>query len=129
MALMKFREENHVKWMGVRPAHDGTQVLAHTTGVGGTAPILYTVPAGMTLFITHLCVSFYAAGAGTWHARVNPGGVSVYLAMGLVIAGSQLAPIPLNYWPPIELEETRTLSLVLGAGMGSTYLCMHGWVE
>ena len=63
MALMRFRESNHVKWRGVRPAHDGTQVLGYAVIAGATA-VVYAVPAGQTGFVTFFSLSSISGAVG-----------------------------------------------------------------
>jgi len=47
MSAMSYREDNKVLWRGVRPAHNGTQILESTVATNETV-VLYTVSAGMT---------------------------------------------------------------------------------
>ena len=70
MAIMKFREKNRVKWMGVRPAHDGEQVTPAGSANNATV-IVYTVPAGKTLYITHYAVQCTPNLAGSGYFAIR----------------------------------------------------------
>jgi len=50
MALMKFREPNQVKWVGVRPGHNGTQII-RSQGADNATVELYLVPVGQTFYL------------------------------------------------------------------------------
>jgi len=52
MSLMNFREPNQVKWVGVRPAHNGEQIIRSGSITGGTY-LLYTVPSGKVFYLTY----------------------------------------------------------------------------
>jgi len=63
MAAMAFREPNQVKWMGIRPGHNGTQVVALNTATNAEV-LLYTVTAGKTLFLVSASVGWTGGGSG-----------------------------------------------------------------
>lgn len=51
MAEMTYREGDRTKWVGVRPAHEGTQIAKSATATNGTT-LLHTVTAGKIFFLT-----------------------------------------------------------------------------
>ena len=57
------REPNQVKWVGVRPGHNGEQINRCNTVDNGTV-ILYTVPADKLLLIHYHYASGFAAANG-----------------------------------------------------------------
>ena len=130
MALMKFREENHVKWMGVRPGHDGAQVLERASANNGVT-ILYTVPAGSTFYLCHAWLDVDAVAAGS----VN---LSIYNDVPAIWRLLYVSSVPIttnrligegSFFPPIELPAAysiRVESTVLNCIARSF---IYGWVE
>ena len=51
MSAMSFREPNEIRWIGVRPAHKGTQVIKDGTANNNTV-IIHTVSTGKTFYLT-----------------------------------------------------------------------------
>ena len=62
MAVTVHREPNRVKWIGVRPGHEGEQILKSATVVNGNAT-LYTVPADKLLLLFNWGFSAGASAA------------------------------------------------------------------
>jgi len=130
MALMKFREPNQVKWQGVRPAHNGTQVLETDVVVSGTK-ILYTVAAGKILYLTHAYLGvglITAIGIGyLWIRDSTP--TNLYL-LGVVrsITDTPSGPSFPCYWPPIEIPATYDIAVIATANL-EIHATIHGWVE
>jgi hypothetical protein len=60
---MAFREPNEVRWVGVRPAHKGTQVLINGSSVNQVTTI-YTVSAGKTLYINSYMLGVSSVATG-----------------------------------------------------------------
>jgi len=130
MALMKFREANHVLRVGVRPGHDGTQIYYHVLAnlIGRTA--LMPVHASLTRYITYYYMSTTpnnalnaelelrnAVPATVWwicYARSRVG----YL--GQTISGS--------FWPPLEVPSDWTIDVNLSAAQAVT-VGILGWEE
>lgn len=67
MAASDYREPNAANWVGVRPAHFGSQQRASDAVSDGTA-ILYTVPAGKTFYLFDWSFEANASAAGVWGA-------------------------------------------------------------
>jgi len=72
MALMKFREPNQVRRVGVRPAHDGTQVLERGSADNATV-VLYTVPAGKVFYLCHAWLNVQGVAAGSVYLAIYDG--------------------------------------------------------
>jgi len=51
MAVAKFREPNRARWVGIRPGHDGEQVVKHGWAVNVGTFLFYTVTAGKVLLL------------------------------------------------------------------------------
>lgn len=130
MAMMKFREPNHVLWRGVRPAHDGTQVLEDGEANNSTV-ILYTVGAGKTFYLCGYSLGIYATAA------LNSSALGVYNAVPALVTVLHrvrtAVDFPLHitksYWPPIEIRATYSVRLWSAIVTLFVRGCIHGWVE
>ena len=76
MAVTVHREPNQVKWIGVRPGHNGEQILEHGTANNATV-IIYTVPADKLLLLYGF--SYNVSGTAG-----NTGFLSIYTAVPAV---------------------------------------------
>ena len=130
MALMKFREENHVKRVGVRPGHDGTQIAKTNTAINLTA-IVHTVTAAKTLFLTSavLGVEVIAAGnAAAWIRDV--GDVFWWYLFRTDIVAAQNPPIGVvTFWPPVEVPAGYDIVVMSAVALLKVRLSIHGWEE
>ena len=130
MSDMHFREPNQVKWLGSRPGHNGTQVLAgvQTAVVGWT--ILYTVLAGETFFLTFASLgNFNNLSASLSMAIYDDGGViDQYLGGYFTVAGQVGGGFVANFWPPIELAAAFSVRAHQLANCGMI-AAVHGWAE
>ena len=130
MAVMSFRESNQVRWRGIRPGHNGTQVLESAPGVNGTV-VLYTVAAGATLYLVSVFLGLLGSAAAThgqiWIRDAVP--ANLYLLASVYSAANDYsASVPHTYWPPIEIPATYSLALVdVAANMSQATI--FGWVE
>lgn len=130
MALMKYREQNEVVWVGARPAHHGTQVNGYANHTGAASTDLYTVPTGYKLFITY--VSFF----GIKDTAVGDATLDVYddvPAFFQRIAGSRIpnlgtvgmgAGLPF----PIEVPADYLIRFITTGGV-SGGASFYGWIE
>ena len=57
------REPNRVKWIGVRPGHEGEQVIKYATATNAVVDI-YEVPADKLLLIFGYFLNAYGGAAG-----------------------------------------------------------------
>ena len=128
--LMDFREPNQVKWVGARPGHNGTQVLAGVRTAVLNWTILYTVPAGKTLFLTHTFLSSSNAISSTILMAVYDTTPVLwqYLLGNYSQTNTSTPPTIANYWPPIEIPTGYTVQIyqVIDCGLMGT---IHGWEE
>ena len=130
MSDMHFREDNEVKWQGVRPGHNGTQVLLSAQVAAVVPTSFYTVPVGQTLFITNI---FMGRGSnpisGVFLAIYTAvPALHQYLALNNWQAVPYRAQISKAYWPPIEVAAGYHLYYSQSANCGLTYV-VHGWGE
>lgn len=129
MAAMTFRESNQVKWVGVRPGHNGTQILARTAANNSTN-IVYTVTAGKTLFLhsyqlniscgtNNIAFNMYIRtdAAVTWH-QVSYG--KSYASKNNMTCQS--------FNPPLEIPAEYQIMIQAGADLWA-YCCIQGWEE
>jgi len=130
MALMEFREPNRVKWVGTRPGHDGTQVLEYGDAAGAIV-IVYTVPAGKTLYLCDATMMYATLAAGDGWAEISTAvPVTVtYLFRDILIAGIAVFTKQATYWPPIEIPSGYLIRVRSSAAGLTARLMVHGWVE
>ena len=98
------REPNQVKWIGVRPGHNGEQILEHNQASNNTV-IIYTVPADKLLLIFDYFISLYGAVnvQGTLALYTDVPALWKYLYDGAVRANNDIS-IAHNYGIiPVEL--------------------------
>lgn len=58
-----WREDNRQRWVGIRPAHNGVQVVS-IASASNNVQILYTVPAGKVLYLVTDYLESYLTVAG-----------------------------------------------------------------
>lgn len=130
MSLMHFREPNQVKWMGVRPGHNGEQVLAYDTVING-AQVVYTVPAGKVFFLCEANLLSISNVTGKIALTIYDAAPALLLTLGgisMIVAQSQ-GTDHYTYWPPIELPagySIRVESNIAGLEARSS---IFGWIE
>ena len=130
MARMGWREENRARWVGIRPAHEGTQVFGNGETNNATA-IIYTVPVGKTFYLTgfHASVSPIAGGFG-WLAVFNAAAVRQFdlYAMGSGTAGRGFG-VAVGLTFPLELAAGESLRIFSSAGNFYVHGAVWGWLE
>jgi hypothetical protein len=104
MALMGFREKNLVKWVGVRPAHRGTQLEMYGEAENATVGI-YTVPVGSVFYLHYASLVFTTAAVGKGTLYIDNGAL-IQVMLGTILIMTVAGGIPsiscgLTY--PIEL--------------------------
>ena len=130
MALMTHREANQVKWMGSRPAHNGTQILKDAFGSLVGNPV-HTVTAGKTFYLNAITWNVYATALTLYYVRIRNAVPAVvnnlvrgYLPVaGITSAGSLSFPVPL------ELIEDWSIFVETDNVNGVIYCFVHGWEE
>ena len=130
MALMEFREPNQAKWQGSRPGHNGVQVFEgiHTIALGWV--LIYTVPVGQTLYLTHAAINGAFNGSATLYLGVYD--TTPVIVQYLFGAYKQMnfssSFCNANYWPPIEIPAGYTIQAAQSGNIGMT-VTLHGWAE
>ena len=106
MGSMGYAESNRCRWVGVRPAHGGTQVMTYC-GVNNSTGIVYTVPAGKTFYLcwANIVVPTVTTGHGELYIR-NLADVFVFeLASVNVFTAAAAYSGPFIGNPPLEVPE------------------------
>lgn len=130
MALMKFREPNQVKWIGVRPGHNGTQTAKYAVAVNQTT-ILHTVTAGKTLCLVtgSLYTQNSMLGLGQLYIR-NDADAFWFSLCG--IFGATLGGYPGQSWhsyPPLEVPAGYDIIVTSSVAGFTVYGSISGWEE
>ena len=130
MALMEFREPNQVKWLGSRPGHNGTQVLEHGSQTGVGTSVVYTVPAGVTLFLCAIQGGIYAPALDNFFIQIfNAVPVLFRNLWGTAAVAANFSPYSVSYFYPIEIPEAYSIRVKVGAAGNRIDATIHGWVE
>ena len=109
------REPNRVKWIGVRPGHNGEQVLEHGEAIGATV-VLYTVPATKILLLFGFTcgMSCSANGVGTLGIYTDVPVLHRYLFFSSVQANNAVAGCR-DYSIPIEIPAGYSIRAISAA--------------
>jgi hypothetical protein len=106
MSAMAFREPNEVRWVGVRPAHKGTQG-AESSLANGSTVVIKTVSSGKTLYLHYFFLSwrFTATGQTVQLTVRNASDVDQYDLIKITsgAAGQGAEAVSLHY--PIEIPQ------------------------
>jgi hypothetical protein len=130
MALMGFRESNQVKWVGVRPAHRGEQVVKSSSAQNATV-IIHTVTAGKTLFLCSVFLRAYWNVVGNSHplAVRNAADVIQYTLLDMLAPAVGHGEVSRAFGPPLEIPAGYDITIV-SAGVGDIMLgSIFGWEE
>ena len=130
MAVMAFREPNRARWVGVRPGHDGTQVVKYARAENATV-IIHTVTAGKTLFLCGLMGSVFDNGGGQHTVVFVRDGADVfkyYLYWGENNASAG-EPFSKSYWPPIEIPAGYDVCAQSTAAAHYINAIIDGWED
>ena len=129
MAKMSWREANRCRWVGIRPAHEGEQVTAYDTAANQTK-ILYTVPAGKTLYLCNVAGGLTGAAAGNACMALQSGGDNYYILAQYRVqsAAGISAPFGVSFPIPIEVPAGDTIILYSSAANLIIYGSFFGWV-
>jgi hypothetical protein len=131
MCAMGFREPNQVKWVGIRPAHLGTQIAKYSPGSAGNPTIIHTVTNGKVFFLTSLIltVSTYDTGGGGSIVVRDESDVVQYYLTGWNLPGLAAFTINHSFDPPLEIPAGYDIVLTKASGNEMTYAFIHGWEE
>ena len=130
MAAMAFREPNQVRWVGTRPGHNGTQVIAGGTATN-TVTILWTVTAGKTLHITYFSLAM-RSGAVTAECSIsvrNGADVYQYSIVNIGTVASDHGELAAALSVPIEVPAGYDVYVASDSANLKAYGTIHGWEE
>lgn len=128
--MMNFREANQVKWVGIRPGHNGEQIAKHHVAVNTTA-IIHTVTSGKTFYLSSASYMIYYTGAGFAIMSVRDlSDVAVYhLGMGYKAANDPTITLPISFPQPLEIPAGYDIYLQSLAADLHVFGFIHGWEE
>jgi hypothetical protein len=100
------------------------------TAENGTA-IVYTVPAGKTLFLCSVLHSYLGIAISESSVGVrNAADVLQYLLSNILVATLTLSNvIALPFWPPVEIPALYDITVASPAALAYARACITGWVE
>jgi len=130
MALMSFREPNQVKWVGVRPAHRGTQIKAGAAATNG-ATVIYAVPATKSFFLTCFFLSLSAQATGVISLLIRDAGGLGWATLArhyIVIATPHVGACHSLVFP-IELPALYDFVVTSSAAGLTADALIFGWEE
>ena len=120
------REPKQVKWIGVRPGHNGAQVVADDS-CAALLTSVYLVPAD-SLFLWYGFIVNSAFGAGgnaeLYTYNAVPALLNTYVSQGGV-ANMGIA-LTKSFDPPIELPAGYTIRINTTVGTISIHALIHG---
>jgi len=127
---MGWREANRARWVGIRPAHEGTQVFGNGMAQNSTV-ILYTVPVGKRFYLTgfHAAASPVDPGFG-WLAVFNAAAVQQFslYTMSAACAGLGFG-VAVGLTFPLELAAGESLRISSSARNFYVHGSVWGWLE
>lgn len=128
MSMMSHREPNRVKWVGVRPGHDGIQVMKSASKGNGTL-ILHTVTAGMIFYLTFFTFNLYATSTGHSAKLLvrDDEDVDQYNISTAAVSAIRYVLQACNINPPIEIPAGYDICLVSNNAALTVYASIHGW--
>jgi len=130
MALMKFREPNQVKWRGVKPAHNGTQVLV-AGDANNVENIFYTVPAGKIYYLHGFslqCTPNITAGSYLAVYNTTP---ALWLRLAYLdgFLGTQVPIFSSSFSYPLEIPSLYTFRIKSNVAGFWARTTIFGWLE
>lgn len=132
MALMKHREGNEIKWVGVRPGHRGELIGKNkrqtSTGVG----IIHTVTAGKTFFLTFGSLTICRRGtSGYGRLAVRDAGDDVVYVIFEAYANSDTQGFNFGSGFPFPVEIPAGYDIIVESGATNVLCCgtAIGWEE
>ena len=107
-----YREPNQVKWIGVRPGHNGEQVIVDINSAVNAD--LYTVPVDSLLMIFGWSWSVNQNAGADVRIEVKTDGAAHYMWLSMVTAqaGAPSSESTQDKFVPIELPEGYVISIV-----------------
>ena len=125
-----FREPNQVKWVGVRPGHNGEQILEGIIVGAINFTAIYTVPADKMFFMTYAALSNILNIGGNAYLCIYDDTPAIWRVLfGFLNILNVPAPGPVaTFNPPIELAAGYSIRVYQSALIGAI-ASVHGWVS
>lgn len=130
MAFMSFREPNQVKWVGVRPAHNGEQYNLYSQANNNTV-ILHTVSAGKTFFLTACSLrgNYVVSGWGALSVFDDVAALK-YRILGVTnYVNTTPQSVSLSLFYPIEIPGNWSIRVRSSAASYTVDAFISGWEE
>lgn len=125
-----YREDNKVKWVGVRPAHNGDQIVGKAINISNETETMYTVPANKILYLTHYWHFTWASAAGVAQIYIADAVPALYYRLSwMEDDGAFRFGIAGNYDPPLELGEGYTIKIQTNVAGVETAGGFVGWLD
>jgi len=125
MAIV-FREPNQVKWIGVRPGHNGEQILENDTAINVLTSI-YVVPADKLLLLFAYDVSVYSGVAATGYFYIYDDTPAIFKSLAVrSVAAAGTDSSCQGLWVPIEIPAAYSLRIITSNAGCSIRVCIHG---
>jgi len=130
MAAMAFREPNQVKWMGIRPGRNGTQI-ANSSSANNSTTVMWTVSAGKTGFLTYFSFSwrFTATGQTVWLVVRNAADVEQYSLILVASGAGDQGANSCAFAFPIEIPAGYDIAVVSDTAGAAAKATIIGWEE
>ena len=123
------REPNQVKWVGVRPGHNGDQfIYSGETAVVGYSAIV-EVPADYMFFLTYAAIWSRNLAAANYSLSIfDDTPAFLHYIIGGASGANICSPASVsNFDPPWEIEAGNWLYVGQNVNTLVAY-CLHGWV-
>jgi len=127
MASALFREPNRARWLGVRPGHDGSQIVKWDDAVNIETAVLYTVPANRVLLIFEWFVNMRGAATNVsiFYIRDVLDAMWLRLSYHYFVAVADLSG-GCGLYVPIEVPEGYDVCVLNTVASSYTYAQFHG---
>ena len=125
MAILH-REPNQVKWIGVRPGHNGEQVIEGDTAVN-VLKTIYTVPADKILLLNNYVATIYCAAGGNGSVMIYNAVPALYRTLVLMPAtANDNGFVSVSFPMPIELSEGFSIRALTTAANIDLWVTING---
>lgn len=130
MGDMTFHERNQVKWVGSRPAHNGTQAMGSANITDGPA-LIYLVPVGEVFYFTGYSFTYHSVvGVATGNISIQDVVPAVVEMLNMIqVTDVEYCMLKGSFWPPLELPAGYSVRLWSNAATLFVHGFVHGWVE
>lgn len=130
MAHSLFREPNQVKWVGIRPAHNGERITAEGIATNTTVDV-YSIPIGKTLFLTWSSLSGRSNTSATLLLEVtdNLNNHLFTLHQGRTPSGGAGFDSDTALFYPIEIDGDNKIRVNSSSIALDATGAIYGWIE